>query len=198
MGVTGDRVLTLASGVEAENDHPLALAIQTAGTVGTATGTLKSSGTGVRGSVDGYCDMGRVGELPAELSKVIATHETKGDTVVGVACDDRVIGVIALATPLRPEVRQRAIARIHDMGPHDGHSGGGDSSAAVESVAESLAIDRVQSGLSPAEKLSALQSMQGNGERVVMVGDGVNDAPALAAAEIGCAVGSGSGGGARQ
>ena len=192
LGVTGDRVLTLASGVEAENDHPLAVAIRdAAGTVGTATDVEVLPGTGVRGSVDGHRVMvGRVGELPAELSKVIATHETKGDTVVGVACDDRVIGVIALATPLRPEAR-RAIARIHDMGLTTGILSG-DSSAAVESVAESLAIDRVQSGLSPAEKLSALQSMQGNGERVVMVGDGVNDAPALAAAEIGCAVGSGS------
>ena len=68
----------------------------------------------------------------------------------------------------------------------------GDAAPAVSNVATTLDIDWVRSGLSPSQKLDALQAMQADDRRVVMVGDGVNDAPALAAADVGCAVGSGS------
>jgi hypothetical protein len=95
-----------------------------------------------------------------------------------------------VATPIRRDARP-AIATLHRMGLKTAILSG-DAAPAVTTVAAALDIDVAQSGLTPSEKLDALQAMQADGRRVVMVGDGVNDAPALAAADVGCAVGSGS------
>ncbi len=192
--VSDDRMLALASAVEVENEHPIAVAIRgAAAPIGPASDVEVLPGSGVRGTVQGHSVVvGRLdgGPLPPPLQAALSAYEDRGDTVVSVTCDDRVIGIIAVATPIRPDAAP-AIASLHRMGLKTAILSG-DAAPAVTAVAATLGIDSVRSGLSPAQKLEALQAMQADNHRVVMVGDGVNDAPALAAADIGCAVGSGS------
>ena len=189
-GVGDDEVLALASAVEADADHPLALAIRAAApTVPGATEVEVVPGAGVRGTVAGRrVWVGRPGDgaLPGPLEEARATW--RGDTVVAVSLDGAVVGLIALSTPLRPEAAA-ALGRLRGMGLRTAVLSG-DAAPAVETVAAALHVDDARSGLTPAQKLEALRSLQDEGHRVVMVGDGVNDAPALAAADVGCAVGS--------
>jgi soluble P-type ATPase len=114
----------------------------------------------------------------------------RGETVVVVSRDATVIGAIAVTTPLRPEAA-RAVAHLESMGLSSSILSG-DSEPAVHSVATELGVTDARSGLSPAGKVDALATMRKGNRQVVMVGDGVNDAPALAAADVGCAIGSGS------
>jgi len=199
--VPDSRLLALAAEVEAESDHPIALSIRHVALSlerapkpwGRATDVVVIPGSGVVGTVDGRRVMvGRLdgADVPSSLRAAISSYQDRGDTVVSVTCDDRVVGVIAVATPVRPDASP-AIATLHHMGLKTAILSG-DAAPAVTTVARSLGIDWVRSGLSPAQKLEALQAMQADHHRVVMVGDGVNDAPALAAADVGCSVGSGS------
>jgi heavy metal translocating P-type ATPase len=192
--VPGERVLGLAAAIEAESEHPIAVAIcGAAEPVGRATDVEVLPGAGVRGTVGGHrVAVGRLegASTPASLHAAITGFADRGDTVVSVTYDDKMLGVIAVATPIRRDAGP-AIATLHRMGLRTAILSG-DAAPAVSSVAATLDIDWVQSGLTPSQKLGALQAMQAEGHRVVMVGDGVNDAPALAAADVGCAVGSGS------
>ncbi len=192
--VADSRVLGLAAAVEADSDHPIAVAMRAAtAPAGHATDVEVLPGSGVLGSVDGHrVVVGRPDrtEIPTSLRAAVSMYQDRGDTVVSVTCDDETIGVIAVATPVRPDAAP-AITTLHQMGLKTAILSG-DAAPAVAAVAATLNIDWVQSGLSPSEKLDALQAMQADDHRVVMVGDGVNDAPALAAADVGCAVGSGS------
>src|ERR1019366_875107 len=173
----------------AESEHPIAVAIcGAAEPVGRATDVEVLPGAGVLGTVDGHrVAVGRIdgASTPASLHAAITTFADRGDTVVSVTYDDEMIGVIAVATPIRRDAGP-AIATLHRMGLRTAILSG-DAAPAVRSVAATLDIDWVQSGLMPSQKLEALQAMQAEGHRVVMVGDGVNDAPALAAADVGCA-----------
>jgi len=193
-GVPDDRVLAMACAVEAESEHPIAVAIcGAARPLGRATDVEVLPGAGVLGTVDGY--RVRVGRLdasaaPPSLAAAISSYQDRGDTVVSVTCDDRTVGVVAVATPIRPDAAP-AIATLHRIGLKTAILSG-DATPAVANVASTLDIDWARGGLSPSEKLDELRAMQGDGHRVMMVGDGVNDAPALAAADVGCAVGSGS------
>ncbi len=192
--LSDDDVLGLAAAVEAESEHPIAVAIRGAASpTARATGVTALPGAGVTGTVDGH--VVAVGRLAAEfhpepLGSAVATYEGRGDTVVAVTCDARVVGVIAVATPVRADAAP-AIASLHRMGLKTAILSG-DAAPAVRAVADTLDIDVALSGLSPAQKLQSLQAMQAEDHHVVMVGDGVNDAPALAAADVACAVGSGA------
>jgi heavy metal translocating P-type ATPase len=202
-GVGSDQVLALASAVEAGSDHPIATAIRAAapeaaatdGTDGplTAVDVRTLPGVGVVGTVGGSSV--RVGrlvpeQLPPPLRPGIMERYGRGETVVVVEQDGATVGAIAVSTPLRPEARP-AVEHLRAMGlPSSILSG--DSEPAVRSVAATLGISDARSGLSPAGKLAALGEMHDRSRRMVMVGDGVNDAPALAAADVGCAIGSGS------
>jgi heavy metal translocating P-type ATPase len=192
--VSDGHVLGLAAAVEAESDHPIAVAIRAAASpIAPATEVEVLAGAGVVGTVEGERILvGRLdaGRTPLSLGASIATYQHRGDTVVSVSAEDHVIGVIAVATPLRPDAAP-AIAQLHAMGLTTAILSG-DGAPAVTAVASALEVDWARSGLTPAEKLGALQALQADHHRVVMVGDGVNDAPALAAADVGCAVGSGS------
>jgi heavy metal translocating P-type ATPase len=192
--VSDEGVLSLASAVESESEHPIATAICAAGSpLAPARDVEVLLGFGVTGSVGGHRIMvGRFDETapPVALQPAISSFQGRGDTVVSVTCDARMVGVIAVSTPVRPDAAP-AIVALHRMGLKTAILSG-DAAPAVTTVATTLNIDWARSGLSPSEKLDALQSMQVDHHRVMMVGDGVNDAPALAAADVGCAVGSGS------
>ena len=193
-------VLALAAAVESGCDHPIATAVlEAAGRraeefpVPTATDVRSVAGIGVSGSVDGrLVEVGRV--VPEHLDPVLAEAvdrgHARGDTVVVVLVDGAVSGVLAVATPLRPE----AVATIDHLGDLGLEATilSGDSAPAVDHVADQLGIIDARSTLSPSDKVAALSAMRSEGLRVLMVGDGVNDAPALAAADVGCAIGSGS------
>jgi soluble P-type ATPase len=187
-------VLSLAAAVERENDHPLALAISDAasGPARRAEDVTVLPGIGVRGTVDGKeVAVGIPGtDLPPALVAQLGSHLKRGETVVEVRRAGTVVGLVAVTAPLKPEARA-AVARLHAMGLHSIVLSG-DSVEAVNTVAAFLAIDRAEARLTPLQKLDALRELQGGQHRVVMVGDGINDAPALAAADVGCAIGSGA------
>ena len=203
-------LVALAAAVESASDHPIAAAVRDAAAHGwghrrgtgdprPATGAASVTdlqarpGVGVSGRVDGrLVEVGRI--LPEHLDRALETpvarwHD-RGETVVVVRADGHVLGALAVATPLRPE----AAATIGHLRALDLPATilSGDSAPAVGAAAAALGITDARSGLSPEGKVDALSAMRARGDRVLMVGDGVNDAPALAAAEVGCAIGSGS------
>lgn len=193
-GVDADRILSSAASVEAEIDHPIASAIRDASPNRAVADQVQMfAGGGVTGDLDGHrISIGRpiIESLPLELGAAFDAHTERGDTVVEVSRDEQVLGIIAVATPVRDDAPP-AVQRLHRMGLKTTILSG-DAEPAVGFVARKTLIESHRSGLSPEDKLTALRTLQSGGQRVVMVGDGVNDAPALAAADVGCAVGSGS------
>jgi heavy metal translocating P-type ATPase len=198
-GLSSEEVTALAAAVESESDHPIALAIMAAAGGGVPGAAIRGTdvrslpGVGVAGTVDGHrVEVSRLfpDALPASISGPVTGRFERGETVVVVQRDGAVVGAIAVATPVRPEALQ-TVGRLHDRGLTTAVLSG-DSQPAVRTVAGELGIESATSGLSPAGKVDALAAWRAEGHRLVMVGDGVNDAPALAAADVGCAIGSGS------
>ncbi len=194
VGVTEDEVLSMAAAVESESEHPIAVAI-----TATTHSELRASdiqslpGVGVAGTVDGHrVEVSRLVPtgLPASIDRAVSERYQRGETVVVVERDGQPVGAIAVTTPLRPEARP-AVDHLAAMGLPSAILSG-DSEPAVRTVATELGITDERSHLSPAGKVEALAAMARHSRRVLMVGDGVNDAPALAAADVGCAIGSGS------
>ena len=201
-GTSKEEVLMLAAAVEAESEHPIAVAITGAAhapAVASECSPLVASefrsvpGSGVVGVVDGHrVEVSRMipTQLPTALGPVVAGRYERGETVVTVERDGDTIGVIAVSTPLRAEAKS-AVAHLRSMGLTSAILSG-DSEPAVHTVAAELDITDAHSGMTPADKVEALATMRASSRQIVMVGDGVNDAPALAAADVGCAIGSGS------
>ena len=199
-GEKADALIALAAAVESGSDHPIAIAVLEAAGLNAMTNPVRAAtdvrsvaGIGVSGQVDGHLvEVGRVVPegLGPKLSTAVHGGYARGETVVVVRRDDSVVGVLAVTTPLRPEAAA-TIDHLSELGlPAIILSG--DSAPAVDHVAAQLGITDARSALSPSDKVAALSTMRTDGERVLMVGDGVNDAPALAAAYVGCAIGSGS------
>ena len=189
-----EELLDLAAAVEAESDHPIASAIL-AESGGSMQGTDVQiiPGVGVAGLVAGRkVQVSRLepSQLPASLATGVAARYVKGDTIVLVQCDDEPVGAVAVATPLRAEALS-SVHRLQEMGLKTALLSG-DSAPAVETIGAELGIGAFHSALSPAGKVGALRGLRGETGSVLMVGDGVNDAPALVAADVGCAIGSGS------
>ncbi|HXY26853.1 MAG TPA: cation-translocating P-type ATPase, partial [Acidimicrobiales bacterium] len=193
-GHTPDEVLDLGAAVEADIEHPIAKAICAARAPRQRAADVSLlPGSGVAGRVDDRAVRvvrAHLGPLPAELGAAADEYRSRGETVVAVVADDEPVGVLAVSTPLRPEAAD-ALGRLREAGMRTAILSG-DSEAAVGAVASQLSIDTAHGGLDPEQKLVALRALRTGSPGVVMVGDGVNDAPALAAADVGCAIGSGS------
>jgi len=197
--VTNDEVLRLAAAVEADSEHPLAKAIVDGARargldIPKATSFQALAGRGAQATVDGRAVA--VGgprlleERRAAADPAAADWDRQGRTVLHVLVDGAVAGAVAVEDAIRPESRE-AVGDLHRLGIRVAMITG-DSQAVADSVAERLGIDDVAAQVLPAEKAHAVRRFQHGGRRVAMVGDGVNDAPALATADVGIAIGAGT------
>ncbi|TAK75802.1 MAG: heavy metal translocating P-type ATPase [Dehalococcoidia bacterium] len=201
-GVSEQDLLRFAAAVEAGSEHPLARAIVQAAThrgldVPAVSGFEAIAGHGIRGSGDGHAIlMGnrrlltREGIDPAAAEKTMAGLEVQGKTAMLLAVDGVLAGIIAVADTIKPEAREAIDALRQDRIGIVMLSG--DNPRTAQAIAAELGIERVIAEVLPADKAEVIRGMQRTGEVVAMVGDGVNDAPALATADIGIAIGSGS------
>ncbi|MEH0970327.1 heavy metal translocating P-type ATPase [Micromonospora sp. CPCC 205546] len=210
-GGSEDEVLALAAAVEADSEHPLARAIVAAGTgrgvSRRATGFRSLTGRGVRAEVDGtaYAVGGPAllrelrAEAPPDLADRQADWSHRGAAVLHLLRLDgdtaTVLGALALEDQVRPEARE-AIAELREQGVGKIVMITGDARPVAEAVAADLGfrpgVDEVFAEVLPADKDDAVADLQRRGLRVAMVGDGVNDAPALARADVGIAIGAGT------
>ncbi|MBU20786.1 heavy metal translocating P-type ATPase [Microbacterium sp.] len=192
-------VLALAAAAENVSEHPLAAAIVRAAAergirVPQATDFSSSPAVGVTATVDGHEI--RVGgprmleQLGADEVEAAASWHDKGAIILHVARDGQVIGGLALSDRVRPESR-KAVDALHRLGITVVMITG-DAESVAASVADDLGIDRVFAGVRPEDKAAKVRELQWEGKRVAMVGDGVNDAPALAQADVGIAIGAGT------
>jgi Cu2+-exporting ATPase len=192
-------VLALAAAAESDSEHPLARAIVDAArrrelTVPASSDFSSSPAVGVTARVDGQTV--RVGGPrlledadQAELAEATSWRD-EGAIILHVLVNGAVVGALALADEVREESRQ-AVDALHNLGIQVVMITG-DAQAVAESVAAQLGIDRVFAGVRPEDKAAKVASLQSEGLRVAMVGDGVNDAPALAQADVGIAIGAGT------
>nr|WP_249043857.1 heavy metal translocating P-type ATPase [Agromyces italicus] len=194
-----DAVLVDAASAEMDSEHPLANAIVADAfrrglAVYGATEFEASAAIGVRANVGGrIVQVGGPGLLAREGLDVLeasAPWAESGATVLHVLIDGEVAGAIALADEVRPESRE-AVEALHALGVQVVMITG-DAEPVARTVAASLGIDRVYAGVRPEDKAAKVQELQGEGLSVAMVGDGVNDAPALAQADVGIAIGAGT------
>ena len=199
VGAQEDEVLALAAAAEAESEHPLARAIVSraqADGVQAPAGTDISStpALGVKAQVDGHEI--RVGgprlleETGVDEIEEAATWREDGAIILHVLRDGEVIGGLKLTDEVRPESRE-AVDALHDQGIEVVMITG-DAQAVAESVGHELGIDRIFAGVRPENKSEKVTQLQHEGKQVAMVGDGVNDAPALAQADVGIAIGAGT------
>ncbi|HVM31253.1 MAG TPA: heavy metal translocating P-type ATPase [Candidatus Limnocylindrales bacterium] len=201
--MTVEEVLSLAAAVDADSEHPLARAIVAGATrrgmpVPRAERFEALAGRGARALVGGRrLAVGGphlIEELGLEPNQSLATQaadwSAEGRTVLYLVADDRVLGALALEDEIRAESGQ-AVAQLHRMGLTVAMITG-DAHAVAESVARRLGIDEVAAQVLPGDKAAAVRGFQSGGRRVAMVGDGVNDAPALATADVGIAIGAGT------
>ena len=196
---TADEVLALAAAAETDSEHPLARAIVAAArakgvTVPPASDFSSSPAVGVQATVEGRrVAVGGPSLLEqhdgTELD-VAGTWRQEGAMILHVLLDGEVLGALRLADEIRPESRATVDA-LHRDGTQVVMITG-DAQAVAESVAAELGIDRVFAGVRPEDKAAKVAELQQEGLTVAMVGDGVNDAPALAQADVGIAIGAGT------
>jgi Cu2+-exporting ATPase len=192
-------VLRLAAAVEADSEHPLARAIvegarRRALMVPAATDFEAVAGRGARAIVEGRAvavgGPHLLAELDLEPGGAATVATSSGQTVLHVVVDGRVAGSLAIEDEIRPESAE-AVAELHRRGVRVAMITG-DSQAVADSVAGRLGIDEVAAQVLPADKAAAVARFQAGGRKVAMVGDGVNDAPALVQADVGIAIGAGT------
>jgi Cu2+-exporting ATPase len=202
-GVTEHELLAVAAAVEADSEHPLARAI-VAGVAKRGLVPLDAvdfealPGRGAVATVDGQqvwiggprllAELGV--EPPPDVAQETARWASAGQTVLHAVRDGTVLGALGLEDEIRPESLQ-AVQRLHEMGLRVAMITG-DAQSVADSVAGRIGIDEVAAQVLPADKADAVRRFQAGGVRVAMVGDGVNDAPALAQADVGIAIGAGT------
>jgi Cu2+-exporting ATPase len=202
-GANEDFLISRAASVEANSEHPLAKAI-----VGEAKRrnlpTLQADnfeslpGRGAQAQVNGKSVIiggprllteGKA-TVPPEVEKLTTQWASEGKTVLYVVADGKLLGAFAVEDEIRPESNE-AVKELHRLGIRVAMITG-DSKTVADSVAKRIGIDEVAAEVLPADKAAAVNRFQAGGKRVAMVGDGVNDAPALATADVGIAIGAGT------
>ncbi|MFC9284690.1 heavy metal translocating P-type ATPase [Streptomyces collinus] len=191
------RVLRLAGALEHASEHPVARAIaagaeERAGTLPAVEHFENVPGRGVRGRVEGHeVVVGRLlGALPEELARAARQAERAGRTAVPVGWDGRARGVLAVADAVKGTSAE-AVRDLRALGLTPVLLTG-DNRTVAESVARAVGIDEVIAEVLPEDKVDVVRRLQGEGRAVAMVGDGVNDAAALATADLGLAMGTGT------
>jgi len=202
-GVGEDDLIALAAAVEQSSEHPLAAAIMAAAKdrnlqIAPAQDFVSATGGGVSAQVHGRSvlvgklaflrqrDVSGAGPLASQAEPL----EKRGQTVVYVARDGVAVGALAVADPIKSSARA-AIRSLHDSGL-EVLMLTGDNERTAQAVAAEIGIDRVEAGVAPADKHARVVALRQGGAVVAMAGDGINDAPALAAADVGIAMGTGT------
>lgn len=199
-GIEADSVLAAAAALESHSEHPLARAVvalaASRGLALPATADfLSTTGGGIAGTAGGHAwKIGKqafAGEqAPGGLAAAAAAEQQQAKTIVWVARDGEPVAFFAISDPIK-ESTPAAVARLHALGLKIVMATG-DNEQTARAVAGSLGIDEIHAGLSPADKIALVQELKAKGRRVAMAGDGINDAPALAAAHVGIAMGTGT------
>jgi P-type Cu+ transporter len=198
-GEQPDQVLRLAGALEDSSEHPIAKAIaagarEKVGDLPSAEEFANLRGLGVQGVVDGHAVVvGRqrlVGDPPDELAEPLLRAESEGRTAVVVGWDGKPRGVLVVADAVKP-TSAAAVQQLRALGLTP-IMVTGDNEAAARTVAGQVGIDEVIASVLPSEKVDVVKRLQAEGKVVAMVGDGVNDAAALAQADLGLAMGSGT------
>ncbi len=201
--ISAEQLLQLAASVEQSSEHPLARAVVAeAGArnviVQSAVDFRTETGAGVAGTVDGL--LVRVGQrtfldqagvqVPEDLAAHARAHQQAGRTVIFVGVDADAAGLVAISDPIKPTTRD-AILALHNLGLRLMMLTG-DNEQTARAVASALEIDEVEAGVKPDQKHERVRALRASGHVVAMAGDGINDAPALAEADVGIAMGTGT------
>jgi Cu+-exporting ATPase len=201
-GLSENEVLGLAAALELRSEHPLAEAILAgAEAKGVKTPKVEAfetvTGQGVTGKVEGRAVvlgnarlMKRAGIDIAPLDEAAKVRRRDGETVMLLGVDGKLAGFVAVADPIKASTPE-AIMKLHQLGLKSVMATG-DNPSTAKAVAGRLGIDEVRAGMRPEQKLDLIAELQQQGRVVAMAGDGVNDAPALAKADVGIAMGTGA------
>jgi P-type Cu+ transporter len=202
-GVEREALLRLAGAAEAASEHPIAQAIASAasdvvGRLPAVESFTSRAGLGIEAVVEGRAILvGRpamLAELGIDLDEALdarfAEEEARGHTVVAAAFDGRPAGLFVVTDRIKPSSAE-AISQLRDLGLEPVLLTG-DNERTARSVADEVGIERVRASVLPGDKSAEIEALQASGEVVAMVGDGINDAPALAQADLGLAIGTGT------
>ena len=201
-GLDSDQLLAWVAAIERASEHPLAAAIVAGAkdrglTIATASDFQSVTGEGVEARVEDKRIaigneklMARLGATSAALAAKAQDGRSQGQTVMFVAVDGKAAGLIGVADPIKASSKE-AIRALHKAGIRVVMLTG-DAEATAQAVGKMIGIDEIHANVSPEDKHQVISELQAAGKRVAMAGDGINDAPALARADIGIAMGTGT------